>query len=747
MSVLLTISILCNPYAVKADVVSDVINQVMSITCETQAIANLGGYTCINDTIVGAAIANIISFPTYGFAMMHGNMNNNDLFHNNCTTKASPTNPTINFGFCSDLDLVPLKVVAAAKVTRTLATSLLNGSLPSDQALQQAWQVSPSEYFETHNVSLTGSAGVYSGGSSGTFIDAVAIIPWQVLQVNDRICVATIGATGAWVPFGCKYISEPYPTSRYSGFFDGNGGSDPLVQTFNSCISQGSCHSAARAASKTILSISGPLIACIKMAIIKMLISQVACEFSDAATLANSPIARDSSTLVQFQRHMRLFVSGCLTLYTIFMGFRVILGGELPQRGEIISYLIKLICVIYFSVGLTNQQGTFDGMTEYVLPFLLDGAGELASWALNADQSGLCAFSPSDYTDPHYTYLTTWDALDCRLYHYLGLGYTIPAYMYLVVPAVYYGQMDIAMLILSYPIMVISVSAFMVSSFIISMVCIAILGVLAPLFIPMVLFDYTKGYFESWVKLLISFMLQPMILAVFMSLMFTVFDRGFYNGCQYVSSTNNVGQKTFNIATDPSVYADQSDYNKCMVSLGWMLNSTSLDLSFGNVSVSPAGAANAAQSSSINPGGPAPVAKSSAANALNILNMLDQSQGFFFKIVTLNWQDLQDLVLSLLCSCMLLYVMYHISAQIGNFATDMTEGISIAGMNPIDAQSVMKAAQFAKNAASSARGGGKAGAAGKAAPNIGRGISKSVSQSAGGGGGDQKPTAPKGSGS
>ena len=92
--------------------------------------------------------------------------------------------------------------------------------------------------------------------------------------------------------------------------------------------------------------------------------------------------------------------------------------------------------------------------------------------------------------------------------------------------------MMLVSLALSYPLLVISVVAFMVNATIMCMISIVILGILAPLFVPMFLFAYTRNYFDSWVKLMISFLLQPMVVVTFMITMFSVYDYGFYGKCQ-----------------------------------------------------------------------------------------------------------------------------------------------------------------------------------------------------------------------
>ena len=58
---------------------------------------------------------------------------------------------------------------------------------------------------------------------------------------------------------------------------------------------------------------------------------------------------------------------------------------------------------------------------------------------------------------------------------------------------------------------------------------IAVMMMVAPLFIPMVLFQTTRTYFDKWVKLVISFALQPIIILVFVVMTIAAVDMATYS--------------------------------------------------------------------------------------------------------------------------------------------------------------------------------------------------------------------------
>ena len=59
---------------------------------------------------------------------------------------------------------------------------------------------------------------------------------------------------------------------------------------------------------------------------------------------------------------------------------------------------------------------------------------------------------------------------------------------------------------------------------------IAVMMIVSPLFIPMVLFQSTKVFFDKWVKLVISFALQPIIILVFITFSISAVDLATFSG-------------------------------------------------------------------------------------------------------------------------------------------------------------------------------------------------------------------------
>ncbi|KAJ6645077.1 hypothetical protein Bhyg_00278, partial [Pseudolycoriella hygida] len=703
------------------------------LTCETQGVGDLlrteFSHTCIPGSFFSFATANILSPGVYANTMLRLKINDHELFKESfpggqCArnNKIDPKDPKLTFAFCNNIKLQTARVNAIATSAVAIAKAVLTGSDPWNDIIE-SWKYNKGAYHT-----------IYEGrdGDSDFMFDLPISVLFKVIKDRDTMCVAAPTLVG-WVPVGCKYVREPYPESIYGPFMGSskakeskNTPTDPMA-IVDCGTSSSSCYQNAYENSKTAIVISSPLIECIKEMTARLLINKDVCKFDVNQVVDSSK--RESSVLFQFQRNMHRTVTALLTIYVIFFGFKIILSSDIPPKNEIINFVLKMLFVTYFSVGINITPGSgsdynrLDGMVQWAFPLLLGGIDTLGGWVMNASPSELCKFEPKDYGNKNLSYMPLWDALDCRVSHYLGLDILST----LLVENAYrnhsfekfdfFSNMTLISLALSYPLLVISVGAFMVNATVMCMISIVILGVLAPLFVPMFLFEYTRGYFESWVKLLISFLLQPMVVVTFMIMMFSVYDFGFYGHCKYISKTikNSIESggdgkrdvKIFFVDNNWENYKkdeskDIDDAKSCKNSLGYMLNNplaTVFDFAKDNLN----------EMVKEKPGSGS---TSSHLSKYQFLQGIIMGPGMFFVSPKLVFEKIKDIVLALITACFTLYLMYHLSAQLAEFAADMTEGVALSNV-AIHPQAIYKAGMAAIGAA------GKMGAADKAAGGAG----------------------------
>lgn len=759
------------------DGLDTVLDTLEKLSCEGEGAGNLlrseFSHTCIPASFFTFLVANIISPGLYANTFLRVTINDEELFPGACDrgNRIDFNDQKLSFSMCNNIDLAVARVGAIADTIVVIGKAFLTNSDPWDD-IQDAWKLSKSEYHRMFEDKREGDEGVMYD------VGIIPVFPWKVIKENDKMCVAT-QSFGGWIPIGCKYIKEPYPVSIYSEFMDlSPEGIDELANltSLTTCGNMGGCYKRAYDNSKTAIVMSGPLIECVKEMIAKLMISSAVCSFDDVQQVLGSN-SRHSSALFQFQRNMHKIVSALLTIYVILFGFKIVLAGDIPPKSELVNFLVKFLFVVYFSVCININVGSgddlnrMDGMIQWAFPFLLNGMNQMAGWMMNASPSELCKFDDVYYPDS-LRHLQLWDALDCKISHYLGLdamqtmivenasrnhdwkrfdvlSFPIPPYVYLLIPAIISGNFTLISLALMYPLLVISIAAFIVNATVVCMISIVVLGVLAPLFVPLYLFNYTKPYFEAWVKLLISFLLQPMVAVVFMTTMLSVYDFGFYGTCKYTSKDFTYSGPEFKLAVNTDIgrpntgidnrtvrysYLDQ-DWSKytddeqegCRNSLGFILNNpfqflydTGEDLATDAVMPWIEDASGDEEK-----------------KRFNFLDAVESSPGMFFSMVEVIFEKIKVLVLAMLTACLVLYLMYHFSESLADFAADMTEGVSIGNM-AIKPQAIFKAGMAALGAAGGASGGGDAasggGGGGADKMSTGRSGASTDKMSTGGGG-------------
>lgn len=252
------------------------------------------------------------------------------------------------------------------------------------------------------------------------------------------------------------------------------------------------------------------------------------------------------------QKRLKNTITAVLVLALILFSIKAMSGGvRSPQ--EMYMLIIKFALVIYFTTGST--------MSHYYgeLTRLSNGLSEIVLKA-SSESKGICNYEANDYkySTRNYSYLAPWDRLDCRILFYLGAplegiggkigtgGVVTLAILLGAAPVLLVagsiigiifagGQILIALVCIFMAILLMMVILWLCYVFILSLVALSVIVILSPLFIPMVLFQHTKGYFDGWVKELITYSLYPVILFAFLSFMFIACDKIYFKNLNFES--------------------------------------------------------------------------------------------------------------------------------------------------------------------------------------------------------------------
>ncbi|AIL65800.1 Type IV secretion system protein virB6 [Rickettsiales bacterium Ac37b] len=392
---------------------------------------------------------------------------------------------------------------------------------------------------------------------------------FRSIDTGSKICIQVLGSLG-WTTMGCKY----------------NTAGSTMSLAYDPCYVSPSCADRAKQHSKGFFPMSSVIVECVKESVEKAMLSEETCKDEHGNVKVN--------ILPQMQNALRKTVMSALMLYVVLFGIRTALGPSAPDKGEWFVFVMKMILVLYFSVGIymgnktTNPHSAYsvnssyeDGLSKYLVPYSMGIANSLANIAFQAGgNSNLCSYTPCtlcqhcagcvDY-DPGYEYLALWDALDCRIAFYFlivapkdaagqiggsGINSSVPLpifnyNIFSAIGAAFFSlQILFIILALCFAILFVSVCVFFIHTYVIALIAIGIMIYIAPIFVPMALFKPTKAYFDGWSRMLLSFIMQPMVISGFLALMLTIFDQAFYTNCEWNKSVVSGSTPFFEFATN-----------------------------------------------------------------------------------------------------------------------------------------------------------------------------------------------------
>jgi type IV secretion system protein VirB6 len=248
----------------------------------------------------------------------------------------------------------------------------------------------------------------------------------------------------------------------------------------------------------------------------------------------------DQNILQGLKDNLKNAVFVALVLYIVLLGIKVTTSGEIPKKSEFFTAILKIGFVLYFIQGTGLQDIVYQGgraVMSSLSNFLM-----AASCGSDDPAKCMCQYSEDIY-DTGYKYLAMWDTIDCRIAQYLlintaqGAVPMLASLMFgifgIIIALIFSLQIILAVLFFLFGVFVISIAAHVLHFFILSMIGLALMTYFGVIFVPMILFSYTKKFFDNWVKATTSFALQPVIVTAFIAFPFLVFDQIMYEDCNF----------------------------------------------------------------------------------------------------------------------------------------------------------------------------------------------------------------------
>ena len=244
------------------------------------------------------------------------------------------------------------------------------------------------------------------------------------------------------------------------------------------------------------------------------------------------------------------YVQALLVLYIASIGLGFVMGMMDMTHKELIIRVLKIGIVLqltspnsweffnctFFSF-FTNGVGEITG--------ILFGQGNMATGAVSScsgvgacipNVAGIQAFDSA--IAQLFSYDTTRKIMSLMVWKIYGFFYVI--IIYLVILVILYAILKSLLI------------------FFVCYLALCILIVLAPIFITFILFNLTKNFFDNWLKELVSYFIQPIIILTFAFFMVTLL----MNQLQFMVGYRVCWKDWFNIPVlDIDFYAWQADYN------------------------------------------------------------------------------------------------------------------------------------------------------------------------------------------
>jgi type IV secretory pathway VirB6-like protein len=216
-----------------------------------------------------------------------------------------------------------------------------------------------------------------------------------------------------------------------------------------------------------------------------------------------------------------LGVKAFIALSIVFMAFRYMVGLSQVSHKEVISFVIKMAVVLAMAT-----PGSWAFFSKYVFAIFLQGTDSL-SYLMSHNINDLVVRGFND------TAIMTGSSGTSGA----GQADSVFAFLDFTMSILFSKEANIKLsaILLSFPLgpviaiaIYIGVFYFLIAvgkallTYITSIVMVALLLIMAPLCISFLMFNKTKAIFDSWIKLLASFALQPVLLIMLLSI-FNVF--------------------------------------------------------------------------------------------------------------------------------------------------------------------------------------------------------------------------------
>lgn len=221
----------------------------------------------------------------------------------------------------------------------------------------------------------------------------------------------------------------------------------------------------------------------------------------------------------------------------------IALGGIWVTTGRVNAGL-RDMSILFMKIGFVSvMTNNFGGMFSAFLDMMEDMLAMAGQYAISMSSLSSSPNCPQFTTN--VMSLKIWEQVDCAIENLLGgiymgssVGMGLAGFLMAAFLSTTAG-IFVALLGFYIIFQFLYAIAKATYTFISAYLAFSFMVLISPLFIPCILLRSTKPYFDKWLRLTVSFMLQPMIVFAYISMLIVAFDQTVFVGSNAPGVPNN----------------------------------------------------------------------------------------------------------------------------------------------------------------------------------------------------------------
>ncbi len=228
--------------------------------------------------------------------------------------------------------------------------------------------------------------------------------------------------------------------------------------------------------------------------------------------------------LVKMYDLFQSFIAACCLLAIILLGWRITTGQTYDPRSDAALTAVKVGLVALFAREMAYQTE----LSESIVVTMYNVVDELVVMVSSALPDSL--FVQGCQIELYDDEYRIWRDLDCLLVNFMAfsaIGAGASALVGFLISNVLSGYIGIQITVLGIAALSGMVFSILRATYLYvsSLISISFMLCFAPLFIPALLFQATRQYFDKWLGLCIGHILQPMLVTAYLCIMLGLYEQ------------------------------------------------------------------------------------------------------------------------------------------------------------------------------------------------------------------------------